>query len=146
MMENKLFRSVALFILIACSMQLTDAFHCSRIGHLSTKPHRNTIKPITSRNQSDKLTTFILSAKRPSIDRGSDLSKKRREQLGVPDGEREYDLGVALDTNTDPLITKIIAGSFILAMIALLVVGVIIPSTADFGEGVCSPIQNGGRC
>jgi len=77
---------------------------------------------------------------------GSRISNKRRQQLGIPDSEREYDLDVALETNTDPLITKIIAGSFILVVIALLVVGVIIPSTTDFGEGVCSPIQNGGRC
>lgn len=74
------------------------------------------------------------------------ISSKRRQQLGIPDSEEEYDLDVALNTNTDTTITKIIAGSFILAVIALLVVGVIIPSTTDFGEGVCSPIQNGGRC
>eukprot|EP01083_Nonionella_stella_P243593 848648_1 len=91
-------------------------------------------------------STVELSARRPQKEIGSGISNKRREQLGIPDGEREYDLDVALETNTDPLITKIIAGSFILVVIALLVVGVIIPSTADFGEGICSPIQNGGRC
>ena len=53
---------------------------------------------------------------------------------------------MALNNNTDPGITKIIAGSFILVMIALLVVGLVIPSLTDYGEGVCSPIQNGGRC
>eukprot|EP00551_Chaetoceros_affinis_P003628 CAMPEP_0203639706 /NCGR_PEP_ID=MMETSP0088-20131115/5398_1 /ASSEMBLY_ACC=CAM_ASM_001087 /TAXON_ID=426623 /ORGANISM="Chaetoceros affinis, Strain CCMP159" /LENGTH=105 /DNA_ID=CAMNT_0050494675 /DNA_START=138 /DNA_END=455 /DNA_ORIENTATION=+ len=95
-------------------------------------------------------SVMVLSARRQQPakggEMGSRISNKRRQQLGIPDSEREYDLDVALETNTDPLITKIIAGSFILVVIALLVVGVIIPSTTDFGEGVCSPIQNGGRC
>lgn len=50
------------------------------------------------------------------------------------------------DANTDPLISKIIAGSFILVMIALLTVGLIIPFSTDYGEGVCNPILTGGRC
>lgn len=74
------------------------------------------------------------------------LSDARRKELGVSDDEDEYDLDVALNANTDPLITKIIAGSAILAILSLLVVGVVIPSLADFGDGVCVPIQNGGRC
>ena len=74
------------------------------------------------------------------------ISDKRRKQLGIGKGEDEYDLDVALNTNTDPLISKIIAGSFILVMIALLVVGVIIPYTTDYGEGVCNPILTQGRC
>lgn len=74
------------------------------------------------------------------------LSDKRRKELGVADDEDEYDLGKALDTNTDPLITKIIAGSLILVIIGLLVAGVIIPSTTDYGEGVCNPILTAGRC
>ena len=74
------------------------------------------------------------------------LSKKRKEELGVGDNEDEYDLGVALENNTDPLITKVIAGSLIVVIIALLVVGVVVPSLTDYGEGVCSPIQNAGRC
>lgn len=77
---------------------------------------------------------------------GSKITKQRRQQLGIPDSDDEYDLEMALNTNTDPLITKIIAGSFILAVMALLIVGVVVPSITDFGEGVCSPIQNGGRC
>mmetsp|Transcript_30182 Transcript_30182/g.44883 ORF Transcript_30182/g.44883 Transcript_30182/m.44883 type:complete len:140 (-) Transcript_30182:461-880(-) len=77
---------------------------------------------------------------------GEKLSKERRKKLGVNDDEDEYDLEFALENNTDPLITKIIAGSFILVLIALLVAGVVIPSITDYGEGVCSPIQNGGRC
>eukprot|EP00584_Thalassiosira_punctigera_P002107 CAMPEP_0172530842 /NCGR_PEP_ID=MMETSP1067-20121228/4464_1 /TAXON_ID=265564 ORGANISM="Thalassiosira punctigera, Strain Tpunct2005C2" /NCGR_SAMPLE_ID=MMETSP1067 /ASSEMBLY_ACC=CAM_ASM_000444 /LENGTH=133 /DNA_ID=CAMNT_0013315135 /DNA_START=20 /DNA_END=421 /DNA_ORIENTATION=- len=74
------------------------------------------------------------------------IDKKRRDQLGLSDDDDEYDLGVALSTNTDDGISKIVAGSFILVMIALLVVGLVIPSITDYGEGVCSPIQNGGRC
>ena len=76
----------------------------------------------------------------------STISQKRREQLGIGENEREYDLGVALETNTDPLITKIIAGSFILVVIALLVAGIVVPSLTDYGEGVCNPILTGGRC
>jgi hypothetical protein len=74
------------------------------------------------------------------------LYNTRQNQLGISDEEDEYDLDVALSANTDSAITKIIAGSFILVMIALLVVGLVIPSITDYGEGVCSPIQNGGRC
>ena len=51
------------------------------------------------------------------------IDQRRREQLRLADDDDEYDLGVALNTNTDAGITKIIAGSFILIMIALLVVG-----------------------
>jgi hypothetical protein len=75
----------------------------------------------------------------------SEISEKRKKQLGIVD-EREYDLGVALETNTDPLITKIIAGSFILVVIGLLVAGIVIPSFTDYGDGVCNPITTGGRC
>lgn len=75
------------------------------------------------------------------------LSASRRRQLGVADDEDEYDLSVALNANTDPLITKLIAGSAILAIFALLIAGVVIPSLSDYGgEGVCVPILTGGRC
>ena len=74
------------------------------------------------------------------------ISQKRRKQLGINDDEDEYDLYFALDNNTDPFITKVIAGSLIVVLTALLVAGVVIPSLTDYGEGVCSPIQNGGRC
>ena len=74
------------------------------------------------------------------------ISQERRRQLGILDDEEEYDLGYALETNTDPLISKIIAGSLIVVVIALLAVGVIIPLTTDYGEGVCNPILNAGRC
>ncbi len=70
----------------------------------------------------------------------------QQRELGLPEDADEYDLDVALNNNTDAGITKIIAGSFILVMLALLVVGLVIPSITDYGDGVCSPIQNGGRC
>ena len=66
--------------------------------------------------------------------------------MGIPDGENEYDLGAALDINTDPFITKVIAGSLILVMLGLLVVGIVIPSVTDYGEGVCNPLLTAGRC
>ena len=84
--------------------------------------------------------TVLLHAKNDKF------TRQRREQLGIGEEDDEYDLYQALNVNTDPLISKIIAGSFILAMIALLVVGVIVPSTTDYGEGVCNPILTQGRC
>lgn len=74
------------------------------------------------------------------------ISQKRRAQLGINDDEDEYDLYFALDNNTDPFITKVIAGSLIVVLTGLLIAGVIVPSLTDYGEGVCSPIQNAGRC
>ena len=59
--------------------------------------------------------------------------------------EDEYDLGVALNNNTDPLITKIIAGSLILVIMSLLVVAIVIPSMTDY-EGACNPMLTAGRC
>lgn len=53
------------------------------------------------------------------------IDQKRKNQLGISDDEDEYDLYRALDVNTDKGITKIVAGSFILVMIALLVVGLV---------------------
>jgi len=87
-----------------------------------------------------------LMAKKNNKSANRQISDERRKQLGIPDDEDEYDLGVALNANTDPLITKIIAGSFILVVAALLVVGIILPSLADYGDGVCNPIKTGGRC
>ena len=52
----------------------------------------------------------------------------------------------ALDNNTDPFITKVIAGSLILSITALLVYAIAIPATTDYGEGVCNALLTGGRC
>lgn len=88
----------------------------------------------------------LLMAKKFNKPGGKQISDERRNQLGIPDDEDEYDLGVALNANTDPLITKIIAGSFILVVVALLVAGIILPSLTDYGDGVCNPIKTAGRC
>ena len=77
---------------------------------------------------------------------GKKMTVSRRKKLGVNDDEEEYDLEMALDNSTDPLITKIIAGSLIISIIALLVVGLVIPATTDYGDGVCNPLITGGRC
>mmetsp|Transcript_22869 Transcript_22869/g.51837 ORF Transcript_22869/g.51837 Transcript_22869/m.51837 type:complete len:117 (-) Transcript_22869:397-747(-) len=74
------------------------------------------------------------------------INQQRRNQLGIGEDEDEYDLDEALRVNTDDTISKIVAGSFIAVMIALLYFGLIQPQLTDYGEGVCSPIQNGGRC
>ena len=74
------------------------------------------------------------------------ISDKRRRELGIADDEDEYDLDIALDNSTDPFITKVIAGSLILSISALLVAGIIIPATTDYGEGVCNALLTGGRC
>jgi hypothetical protein len=79
--------------------------------------------------------------------KGGLLSASRRRQLGVADDEEEYDLSVALDANTDPFITKLIAGSAILVILVLLLAAVVVPGLSDYGgEGVCVPILTGGRC
>jgi hypothetical protein len=82
--------------------------------------------------------------KKSSSSSQNKLSKKRRDQLGI-DEDDEYDVSYAISANTDSTITKIVAGSFIVVVIALLVVAVIIPSFQDY-EGQCNPILNQGRC
>jgi hypothetical protein len=77
---------------------------------------------------------------------GAKISRERRDQLGIGEDQDEYDLDVALNQNTDPLITKVIAGSLIVAILAGLVFGVVIPVTTDYGEGICNPLLSAGRC
>jgi hypothetical protein len=73
-------------------------------------------------------------------------SEQRRKKMGLGDGDdEEYDLDVALSQNTDSTITKVIAGSFILTIFALLYVGIIQPALNPV-EGVCNPILTQGRC
>ena len=104
----------------------------------------------SSRNLSSMSTTALNVWGKPNNSKKSDplkseISNKRKKQLGIVD-EREYDLELALETNTDPLITKIIAGSFILVVIGLLVAGIVVPTLTDYGDGVCNPVRTGGRC
>lgn len=97
-----------------------------------------------------KTNTALLARKARKISENEvynkKISDKRRRELGIADDEDEYDLDVALDNSTDPFITKVIAGSLILSITALLVAGIIIPATTDYGEGVCNPLLTGGRC
>jgi hypothetical protein len=76
---------------------------------------------------------------------GKKMNVARRKKLGVNDDEEEYDLEMALDNSTDPLITKIIAGSLILSILTLLIFGLVIPATTDYGNA-CNPLLTGGRC
>jgi hypothetical protein len=102
--------------------------------------------PIISRE-----TTFLLAKRTARKINDNEvpnrkISNIRRKQLGIADDEDEYDLDIALDMSTDPFITKVIAGSLILAITALLVAGIVIPATTDYGEGVCNALLTGGRC
>lgn len=155
---------------IAVSLSWTDMGHChnsktilsffvsgfAATRRLTTKTkqkqhqhsrydHHNTITTSTTilitNTRSSTASASVLFAKKQQ-----QISKERRKKLGILDTEDEYDLEMALDASTDPLITKIIAGSFIVTIIALLVVGVIIPLTTTYDDGICSPILNGGRC
>jgi len=99
--------------------------------------------PVPTATMMATTVTTLYAKNQPGNDK---ISAQRRKQLGIADDEDEYDLGFALEQNTDDTISKIVAGSFILIMIALLIVGVVLPSTTDYGEGICNPIQNAGRC
>mmetsp|Transcript_17708 Transcript_17708/g.37003 ORF Transcript_17708/g.37003 Transcript_17708/m.37003 type:complete len:127 (-) Transcript_17708:1120-1500(-) len=123
------------FLFLLPFLPLIHAFTPHRSNHAISK-----VAPSHRRQLTTPLTTASPSSCLDMIDR------KRREELGLPDDADEYDLGVALATNTDDGISKIVAGSFIAVMLILLVVGLVIPSITDYGDGVCSPIQNGGRC
>jgi hypothetical protein len=100
-------------------------------------PERTVAFDLASRAPTPRRTVTVLNER---------ISDKRRKQLGISGDEDEYDLGVALENSTDPLISKIIAGSLIVAIFVLLVAGVVIPSLTDYGEGVCNPILTAGRC
>ena len=76
---------------------------------------------------------------------GKKMNVARRKKLGVNDDEEEYDLEMALDNSTDPFITKVIAGSLILSILTLLIFGIVIPATTDYGNA-CNPLLTGGRC
>jgi hypothetical protein len=122
-----------------CMLLLIFASFCGFSNAFTVNPRTNQILlPNQSRRTtSPAASTYLLFGK---------LSNERKKQLGVDQDEDEYDLGRALETNTDPLITKMIAGSLIVVIIGLLIVAVIIPSTTDYGEGICNPLLTGGRC
>lgn len=66
--------------------------------------------------------------------------------MGLGDGDNEeYDLDVALSQNTDSTISKVIAGSFIFTIFALLWIGIIKPALNPV-EGMCNPLLTQGRC
>lgn len=94
-------------------------------------------RPLQSYDTMKSYNSFVLLAR---------LSDKRKKELGVADDEDEYDLSQALNANTDPLITKLIAGSLIVVILGLLTVAVIIPLTSETVDGLCNPILNAGRC
>ena len=102
---------------------------------LETKSTITQLQTCDTTRYTDK--SFVLLAR---------LSDKRKKELGVADDEDEYDLSQALNANTDPLITKLIAGSLILVLLGLLTVAVIIPLTSETVDGLCNPILNAGRC
>lgn len=121
-----------------CALLLALAVVVSRVLSFAPKIQHSTSLQQRHETKNNRFTSSTLLRAR--------INEKRRKQLGINDDEDEYDLYFALDQNTDPLITKLIAGSLIVVLIGLLVAGVVIPSLTDYGEGVCSPIQNAGRC
>jgi hypothetical protein len=92
------------------------------------------------------ITSLAARPRDDQIPRINKMTADRRKKLGIADNEDEYDLEMALDNNTDPIITKIIAGSLIVSIMALLIYGIVIPATTDYGDGVCNPLLTSGRC
>jgi len=135
MMVNAVFLLV--LGLVFSEVQSFSPIHKARVTTRSTHAVSNAF-------HLSHVSTELCAKKKPTDE--DRISQKRRKQLGLNDDEDEYDLDFALRNNTDPLISKIIAGSLILVIFALLVAGVIVPSLTDYGDGVCSPIQSGGRC
>ena len=140
------------FLLLSLSMILTKSTMTAFVVTPALSCRRQVVPRIGTRGQ-----PLLAQKKEQQLSRASSMSKpntastnkmtaQRRKQLGIADDEDEYDLERALQNNTDPFITKLIAGSFILVVLGLLIVGVIMPSLTDYGDGVCSPIQNAGRC
>jgi hypothetical protein len=121
--EMKLFVALSVLLWLASLLTLAEGFVVRTTCHAASKQRHST-----------------LSAK------GNKFTNERRKKLGINEDDDEYDLDVALNNNTDPLISKIIAGSLIVTLMALLVVGVIIPYTTDYGEGVCNALLTQGRC
>lgn len=108
-------------------------------------PQQTSVAFVASATRQRRQGAPILSSRTSTI-LHERISDERRKKLGIGEGEDEYDLGVALANSTDPFISKVVAGSLLLTIFALLVVGVIIPSLTDYGEGVCNPLLTAGRC
>lgn len=137
--EARVHRLATMMRLLLCTLFLTLTLAVSSVLSFAPICNNHAASIMESRNG-----VVLLNARNTKPQ--PKISQKRRKQLGINDDEDEYDLDFALAQNTDPLISKIIAGSLIVTLIALLVVGVVVPSLTDYGEGVCSPIQNAGRC
>jgi hypothetical protein len=101
--------------------------------------------PSSSRAALVASTLPRLAAKKAPTPFSNKITVERRKKLGIPDNEDEYDLEMALNNNTDPFITKVIAGSLIVSIMSLLVYAIIIPATTDYGNA-CNPLLTGGRC
>ena len=137
-MISRTYRPVSLSAILLVILSLTtfsvEAFSTGLSS--STRPWTSstTYLTATSRNNNKQA---------PRIQK---ITSKRRKELGINDDEDEYDLEMALNNNTDPIITKIIAGSLIVSILSLLIYGIVIPATTDYGEGVCNTLLTGGRC
>ena len=147
MKRHEIFLVMAM-MLLKLSMLTTTAF---------LAPTTRTHVPFVSRFDATTMTTTTtttttLGAKRTARKiaenevQNKKISKDRRKKLGIADDEDEYDLDIALENSTDPFITKVIAGSLILTILVLLVAGIVVPATTDYGDGVCNPLLTGGRC
>ena len=116
------------FTLVLIYLSLTRAFHQIVSNKIPSTFNINVNVPLSGIRQHMKqapfpTTLFINKKRRAPSSTTLFINKKRREELGMEDDDFEYDLDQALNNNTDPFITKVIAGSLILVIFALLVVG-----------------------
>ena len=116
------------FTLVLIYLSLTRAFHQIVSNKIPSTFNINVNVPLSGIRQHMKqapfpTTLFINKKRRAPSSTTLFINKKRREELGMEDDDFEYDLDQALNNNTDPFITKVIAGSLILVILALLVVG-----------------------
>jgi hypothetical protein len=135
-MTFHMYRSVVLSAVLLVTLSL-----CLSVEGFSTLSSRPSI--FATQWTTTSLTATPRNKQAPRIQK---ITSKRRKELGINDDEDEYDLEMALDNNTDPIITKIIAGSLIVSIMSLLIYGIVIPATTDYGEGVCNTLLTGGRC
>jgi hypothetical protein len=127
---NRSFNFLALVLAAACMLGDTEAF---------------APRPVTASSRNPVSLQACRKIKDDDVP-NPEFTANQRKKLGLPDDADEHDLGVAPENNADPFISKVVAGSLMLAILGLLVAGVIIPATTDYGEGVCNTILTGGRC